>query len=99
MQWPFTKRVQGGLGIWRRKKTRRGGFSHGHPLFTWPLGQPCWPQARLPQQELPMPLPLGLRHLQPLPALVLCLQVLSRRLGQQVPLFCSWRCQYPLPNR
>jgi len=77
------------------KKPAEAGSFKGTGCFTWPLGQPCWPQARLPQRV--QPLELGLQHLQPLPALVLGLPVLSRRLGQQALLFCFWRCQYPQP--
>jgi hypothetical protein len=41
--------------------------------------------------------PLGLKHLPPLPALMLGLQALSQRLGQQALLFGFWRCQYLRP--
>jgi len=61
--------------------------------LTWPQGQPGWPQGRLPQQVQP----LALQHLPPLPALMLGLQALSQRLGQQALLFGFWRCQYPRP--
>ena len=65
----------------------------GTKCLTWPLEQPCWPQGCLQQQVQP----LGLQHLEPLPALVLGLLVLSRQLGPQALLFGSWRCQYPRP--
>ena len=71
--------------------------------LTWPLGQPCWLQERPPQQvqQVHQVRLLGLPHLQPLPARVLGLPVLSpqlgQRLGQQVLLFGSWRCQSRRP--
>ena len=95
MQWPFTKRVQGGLGIWRCKKTRRGGLIRGHKVFTWPLGQPCWPLGHPPQRVNPLGQPLVLQHLGQ--QLVLDQQALPRRLGLQALFFGSWRRQYPRP--
>lgn len=82
------------------KKPAEAGSFVDTRCLTWPLGQPCWLQGRPPQQVHPVRL-LGLPHLRRLPARVLGLPVLSpqlgQRLGQQVLLFGSWRCQSPRP--
>ena len=77
------------------KKPAEAGSSMGTKCLTWPLGQPCWPQGRLPQRV--QPLQLALQHPGPLPALLRGLQGLSRRLGQRALLFGSSRCQSPRP--
>jgi hypothetical protein len=93
-------------GTWRRgllegvKKPAEAGSSKCAECFTWPLGLPWWRQEKqVRPRQLELPLRLGLRHLGPLPALLLGLQVLSRQLVQQALLFCFWRCQCPRPSQ
>lgn len=81
------------------KKPAEAGSLQGAECFTWPQELP-WcrqaPQARPLQREQPQQ--LGLQHLQ-LPALVRDQLELSRQLGQQALLFCSWLCQNPRPGQ